>query len=143
MGSKGTHHESYSPQERVTGGSDRSFGFVFAALFLLIGLWSVWNSQVIFWWSFILSGIFEVLALFYPRALSPLNQLWTLFGAMLHKVMTPLILAVMFFLVFAPMGLFLRMVGKRLLSEPDPEATSYWIERDPPGPDPTTMPQQF
>ena len=119
------------------------FGLVFAGVFLLVGGWSTWKSMPIYWWPLALSGVFALVSLVAPGLLGPLNRVWTLFGALLHVVMSPVILALLYFLVFVPMGLFLRMIGKRPLSEPDTAATSYWIERDPPGPDPSTMSQQF
>lgn len=158
MTSGETHHENRGRQEDVTGGSDRSFGLVFAVVFLLLGLvsaYSAWKGENVltllpdwlvlglFWWAMGLSFLFGLLALIAPGVLNPLNHLWTLFGALLHAIMSPVILAVLFYLVFMPIGLALRLVGKELLSAPDKSAASYWIQREPPGPDPSTMPQQF
>ena len=143
MSSPGTHHEAHDRSDRVVGSSDRGFGLVFTAVFLLLGGWSLWKAEAPWWWSFGVAGVFAVLAMVAPGLLGPLNRLWTLFGALLHRITNPIILGLLFFLVFAPMGLALRLVGKKLLSETDPAASSYWICREPPGPDPSTMPQQF
>jgi hypothetical protein len=76
--------------------------------------------------------------------LSPLNRLWLRFGLLLHKIVSPLVLGIMFFLVITPIGLLMRAVGKDLLRlKFDKRSSSYWIERLPPGPPPESLKDQF
>jgi hypothetical protein len=91
-----------------------------------------------------LSGIFLLAALVAPAVLAPLNRVWTALGALLHKITNPIILGVFFYLVFTPFGSLLRLFGKdflRLKWVPDTE--SYWIVRQPPGPPPESIANQF
>lgn len=79
-----------------------------------------------------------------PRALRPLNRAWTRLGALLGRVVTPVVLFLLFVLAFVPMGILLRIRGFRPLRlELEPEEDTYWLEREPPGPDPQTMVRQF
>ena len=96
------------------------------------------------WWSLAIAGVFLVLSLFYPQLLAPLNRLWTRFGLLLHNIVNPIVLGLLFFVVVTPIGLLMRLFGKRPLNiDFDRETTSYWIDREPPGPAPETMKQQF
>jgi hypothetical protein len=95
-------------------------------------------------WALGTAAAFLIPALLFPSVLHPLNRLWTRFGLLLHKFTNPIILGILFYLVFTPFGLVFRMVGKDLLRRRrDPNARSYWIERQPPGPAPETMANQF
>ncbi|MBF0311333.1 MAG: hypothetical protein HQL56_17595 [Magnetococcales bacterium] len=124
----------------MQGGSDRSFGLVFAAVFVLVGLFPLWHGMDPRWWALAGSGLFLGAALAFPRQLAPLNRLWTRFGALLHRLTTPLILGVIFFLVVTPIGLIMRLFGKNPLAlQVDRTATSYWILRKPPVADVKSM----
>lgn len=117
---------------------------VFAVVFALFGLWPLVADEAVRWWALGLSAAFLGLALARPAVLQPLNRLWTKFGLLLHRLTNPVIMAVLFFLTIVPLGLIMRVLGKdSLFLIPDPQAKSYWIEREPPGPDPETMPNQF
>ena len=95
-------------------------------------------------WAIGIAAAFAVVALARPGVLAPLNRLWTRFGLLLHKVVSPLIMGMLFYLTVTPIGLLMRAMGKDPLRlRPDPDAASYWIERDPPGPPPETMKNQF
>ena len=104
-----------------------------------MGLWSVWKQETPWWWAFGVAGAFLATALMWPQRLGPLNRIWMSFGHLLHRVISPVILAVLYFGVFTPMGLFMRAVGKRPLQPRGKEATSYWVFREPPGPAPETL----
>lgn len=137
-------HEDFSREHEVKTSSDRSFGLVFAAVFLIIGLWPLVGGGALRPWSLGVAAVFGVLALLAPRLLAPLNRLWAKLGLLLHHVVNPLIMGLIFFVTVTPVGLIMRLLGKdplRLRFEP--EAKSYWIERKPPGPEPATMRQQF
>ena len=137
-------HEDFARDDKVEGSSDRSFGFVFAAVFTLIGLWPLMGGGQVRIWALGIAAAFAVVVLARPGLLAPLNRLWTRFGLLLHKVVSPLIMGMLFYLTVTPIGLLMRAFGKDPLRlRPDPDAASYWIERDPPGPAPETMKNQF
>lgn len=96
-------------------------------------------------WLFVaISVVFLFFALAFPKALAPLNWVWTRFGLLLHKLVSPLILGLLFFVVFTPVGVIMRLFGAdplRLRS--DAKAQSYWIDRAPPGPAPDSLKDQF
>ena len=137
-------HEDISRTETVTLGSDRSFGFVFTAFCGLVGGVQLWHGSHASWAWLLAALVFAAFALLYARALRPLNVLWFKFGLLLHKVMSPLILGIMFFVVFTPIGWWMRLIGKRPLNLAyDEKAESYWIHRRPPGPPPGSFDKQF
>ena len=95
-------------------GSNRSFGLVFSIVFLIIAIYPLINSEGLRVWSLIIAIIFLVLGLINSKILTPLNKLWFKFGILLGKIVSPVIMAVIFFLVVTPIGLFMRMIGKDL-----------------------------
>lgn len=137
-------HEDLSRNQEVEGSSDRSFGLVFTAVFLIVGFWPLLSGNAIRLWALAVSAVFLALALLRPTLLHPLNRAWMRFGMLLHRVVSPVIMAVMFYLVFTPVGVVMRLLGKDPLRlRMEREAETYWISRTPPGPDPRTMPKQF
>lgn len=137
-------HEKFGHGDEIKGGSDRSFGIVFAVVFAIIGLWPVMNGGAPRWWGLAIAAVFLMLALAAPTTLAPLNRLWFKFGLLLAKVVNPVVMGILFFLMFVPAGLVMRLLGKDPLRRRfDPEQKSYWIERHPPGPPPDTMKNQF
>jgi small neutral amino acid transporter SnatA (MarC family) len=141
---KDTIHERYSRDETVIGGSARSFGIVMAFAFAVMSLLNWWHSGHSWRWTGGIAVLFIAVAVLYPAALDPLNRLWLKFGLLLHKVVNPIVIALVFFGTVLPTGLIMRVLGKdplRLNWQPD--ATSYWIERRPPGPAPESMKDQF
>ncbi|MEO5335298.1 MAG: hypothetical protein H7841_00180 [Magnetospirillum sp. WYHS-4] len=144
MTQKATFHESLDRKDEAKMGSERSFGFVFTAIFAIIGLWPLMVGEPARLLALGAAFFFLALALAVPAALKPLNRAWFRFGMLLHKVMTPLIMGLMFFGAFLPTGLIMRALGKDLLHlKFDPKADSYWIERYPPGPAPESLRNQF
>ena len=111
-------------------GSNRSFGVVFFVVFLLIALYPVINNGEIRIWSLISSIIFLILGLLNSKLLNPLNKLWFKFGIVLGKIISPLIMGIIFFLVVTPIGLIMRILGKDLLNLKFNTQKSYWIERE-------------
>lgn len=137
-------HESLQRDEPVTTPSERSFGLVFAALFLLIACYPLLYGRGPWLWSLALAAAFALAAWAAPRLLAPLNFAWTRLGLLLHKTVSPLVLGFMFFGVVTPIGVLMRVLGKDPLHlRFDPDAESYWIERIPPGPDPDSLRDQF
>ena len=120
--------------------SNRSFGIVFFIVFLLIALYPLTYSQDIRNWSVIISIIFLVLGLFNSKILTPLNRLWFKFGIFLGKIISPIIMGIIFFLVVTPIGLLMRLLGKDLINLKYNNNKSYWIEKK--GPE-SKMKNQF
>ena len=108
-------------------GSNRSFGIVFFVAFLLIALYPLTYSEGIIVWSVIISFIFLVLGLLNSKILTPLNKLWFKFGIFLSKIISPLIMGIIFFLVVTPIGLIMRIFGKDVLNLKYNKNQSYWI----------------
>jgi hypothetical protein len=141
---RGGFHEDFSRQEKVESSSDRTFGLVFAALFAAIGAVAVWKGNPHWIWRIGLAVVMLVIALRWPALLKPVNRLWTMLGLVLFRIISPITLGVIYYVVMTPMSLFLRWRDNDILkAKYDPLAKSYWIERDPPGPAPETMKNQF
>ena len=109
--------------------SNRSFGVVFFIVFLLIALYPVINKEEIRVWSLIVSLIFLVLGLLNSKILDPLNQIWFKFGVFLGRIISPLIMAIIFFFVVTPIGLIMRTLGKDILNLRYNTKKTYWIEK--------------
>lgn len=137
-------HESFQRDEQVKGSSNRMFGLVFFVVFALITLWPVLFGNPLRWWTAPISLGFLVVSFAAPQILTPLNKAWTWLGLQMHRVVNPLIMGMLFYVAITPMGLLLRLFGKDLLRlKRDPQAASYWIERNPPGPSADSMRRQF
>ena len=109
--------------------SNRSFGIVFFIVFLIIALYPLTYSEEIRIWSVIISLIFLALGLFNSKILTPLNKLWFKFGIFLGKIISPIIMGIIFFLVVTPIGLLMRLLGKDLINLKYNNNKSYWIEK--------------
>jgi hypothetical protein len=139
-----TAHESFSRPDAVRRSSNRTFGLVFAAFFFLLAILPLIRGHASRWWALPSSAVFLIAAILAPKVLSPLNQAWTALGIALHKITSPIILGILFYFVFAPFGWLLRRMGKDFLRlRPAPASDSYWILRQPPGPEPASMSKQF
>ena len=112
--------------------SNRSFGIVFFVVFLLIALYPIIIGHNLRLWSLAISLIFLFLGLANSKILTPFNKLWFKFGILLGKLISPLIMGVIFFLVVTPIGLIMRIFGKDLLNLKYNKDKSYWIEKDGP-----------
>jgi hypothetical protein len=136
--------DSQSHARAVEMGSDRSFGLVFAAFFALVCLWPLKSGAEPRLWAGAVAAAFLVVALVRPALLKPLNKLWFGVGMVLHHVVTPVVMGLLFFVTVTPIALVMRATGKDPLHlKRDPAAASYWIHRQPPGPAPDSMRQQF
>jgi hypothetical protein len=139
-----TTHERLVAQHAVQRGSDRAFGLVFAGVFTVVGILPALRGGPFRGWALAVAAIFLAAAVARPVLLAPLNRAWTWVGLALHRVMSPLVMGAIFYTTVTPIGLLLRAAGKDLLRlKPDPDASTYWIERQPPGPAPQSMRQQF
>tara|TARA_Y100001935_G_scaffold199120_1_gene167344 strand:- start:207 stop:590 length:384 start_codon:yes stop_codon:yes gene_type:complete len=112
--------------------SNRSFGIVFFVVFFLIAFYPLINGENIRIWSAVISLIFLVLGLLNSKFLTPLNKLWFKFGIFLGKIISPVVLGIIFFLVVTPIGLLMRLLGKDLLNLRYNKNKSYWIEKSGP-----------
>ncbi len=137
-------HESYSRHDDTAMGSERSFGLVMAVALGVVASVNWWHVGRIWPWVGGAAVLFLLAALTYPRLLRPLNIIWFKFGLLLHHIVNPIIMSLLFFLTIWPIGLILRITGKEFLRlRREPESDSYWIVRDPPGPSPESMRDQF
>ncbi|MEK9754766.1 MAG: SxtJ family membrane protein [Rhodospirillaceae bacterium] len=144
MADQGATHEVFADQDDVKVGSERAFGLVFAVFFGLIGLLPLWSGGDYRLWALIVAAAFLAAALAVPKVLKPLNILWFRFGLLLHKIVTPLIMGMLFFVTVTPIALFFRLAGKDPLNRRfDPGKTSYWTLREPGDPAPESMRRQF
>ena len=139
-----TTHEAFERDETIAVGSDRSFGLVMAGAFAVVTALNAWHAGRVWPWTAALVVIFLIAALLRPSVLNPLNRLWLKFGLLLHRVVNPVIMALLFYGTVWPTGLVARAMGKDLLRlKREPDAASYWIVRAPPGPTPESMKDQF
>ena len=122
-------------------GSNRNFGLVFFFVFLIVSLWPLINEGSPRYWSIVIAVIFLILGLLNSKLLTPLNMLWFKFGLFLGSIISPIIMGIIFFLVIAPTGLVMKLMGKDLLDKKyDNKKKSYWINRTKTK---NTMKQQF
>ena len=115
--------------DNIKTSSNRSFGIVFFIVFLLVSIYPLINDQEIRIWSLIISLIFLFLGLLNSQILTPLNQIWFKFGIFLGKIVSPLVMGIIFFLVVTPTGIIMRILKKDLLNLKYSEDKSYWIKK--------------
>src|SRR5262249_2720255 len=137
-------HELQQRAEVTKTSSHRSFGLVFAAFSALLGAlglmhgtgrWPVW---------FGLAVVLLILSLAAPKMLAPFNWAWTKLGLLLHAIVSPMVLAILFYVCIAPIGFLMRLSGRDPLSRHyDADVESYWIARNPTGPQRETFRNQF
>ena len=112
--------------------SEKSFGIVFSIVFLLISLYPILEYKQLQVWALIVSIVFFIISFLAPKILEPLNNIWFRFGIMLGSVISPIIMAVVFFIVILPIGLMMRIFRKDLLNRKiNKQVNSYWIDRKP------------
>lgn len=138
------HHELGRGFSEEKSSSNRSFGMVFAGVFLLLALRGYWREYPTWPIYSVIALGFGLVALARPTLLAPLNRLWTKLGLFLGKIVSPIVLGGLFYLVIAPAAIIFRSMGWDLLNlRRDPKAASYWLIRDPPGPTPESINDQF
>jgi hypothetical protein len=128
--------------EAAVGPSDRSFGLTFGAIFVVVGLLPLWRAAPPRWWALAVSAALWAIALVWPRALAPANRVWFRIGLLMHRVVNPMVMAVVFYVAVTPFGLLSRLfrAGPARRLRPDRGVSSYWIARSGP---PSRMDQQF
>ena len=115
------HHESLTSEEIVKPPSEKSFGITFAVVFGLIAAWLYWRKHVPIW-SLLSAGaalFFLASGFLKPDLLRPINLIWLKFGLLLHKIVNPIVMGILFFVVFTPMGIH---HASRRKGSPQPQA---------------------
>jgi hypothetical protein len=124
--------------------SNRSFGWTFTAFFAFVGAYSLWRGGMAYSWAFGLAAVTALVTITRPEWLGPLNRVWMKFGDLLHRVVSPVVLGVIFYGVFTPIGFVMRMAGRDTMKRKfKPAAPTYWIGRNPPGPAADSFRDQF
>ena len=109
--------------------SNRSFGIVFFIVFILIAFYPLINQGEIRIWSVFISLLFLILGIINSKILTPLNKVWFKFGIFLGKIISPIVMGLIFFLVVTPIALLMRMLNKDLLNLKFSKNNSYWVEK--------------
>jgi predicted membrane metal-binding protein len=122
--------------------TNKNFGLVFFVVFFLIFIEPIIRNDELRYWSLIVSIIFLILGLINSKILSPLNKIWFQFGLLIGKLVSPIIMGLVFFLVVTPTSLLLRLFGKDILKikKKKKSEKSYWLEKSGKT---TTMKNQF
>ncbi len=143
----GNRHEGFEDYHEVKTSTDRAFGLTVGGILLTIAAVRLWlfdagQTSTI---ALAAPGTLLVLCAFIaPKFLAPFNAIWTKFGLLLAMVVNPIIMAIMYFVLFVPIGLGMKVFGRDALRQrPQPDAETFWIKRDPAGPEPKTMTNQF
>ena len=118
--------------DEVKIGSNKSFGIVFFIVFFIIAIFPLLSNNEIRLWSLIISIIFLILGLLNSKLLTPLNKIWFKFGILLGKIISPLVMGLIFFFVVTPIGILMRILKKDLLNLKFNKKTTYWIEKNDP-----------
>lgn len=137
-------HEDLKRDREVEGSSDRSFGLLFAIVFVVIGSRPLLHGAAPRWWALAIAAVFGLIALVQPALLALPNRLWLKLGLMLGDVVGPIAVGILFYFVVTPLGFAMRLTGRDpLRTTLDPQAGSYWVPRKPPGPAPDSLTNQF
>jgi hypothetical protein len=129
---------------RTDAPSNRSFGWRFTVFFALVGLYSLWREGTAYSWMLGLAGLTAAVTMVRPQWLAPLNRAWMRFGELLERVVSPLVLGIIFYGVFRPVGSVMRVARRDAMERRfEPGVQTYWAERDPPGPADDDFPEQF
>jgi hypothetical protein len=124
--------------------SNRSFGTLFVVVFGLLGAYSWWRGGAVYPWAFGLSVLTLAVTLAKPDWLAPANRAWMKLAELLNRVVSPIVLGLIFYGMFTPTAWVMRLAGRDALNRRfEPAARTYWVQRDPPGPDPAGLPNQF
>ncbi len=112
--------------------TNKNFGIVFFIVFLLISIYPLINDEHIRIWSLFISIIFLVLGLLNSRLLNPLNNIWFRFGLLLGRIISPIIMGIIFFFVVTPIAILMKLLNKDLLNLKFNKNKTYWIEKSGP-----------
>jgi len=110
-------------------GSNKSFGIVFFIVFLIISLYPMLKGQDLRLWFLIISFIFLILGMINSSILTPLNKIWFKFGILLGNIISPIVMAIIFFGVVLPTGIVMKILRKDLIGLKKNNKNTYWIEK--------------
>ena len=110
-------------------GNNRGFGILFFVVFFIISIWPILNDGNLRIWSMIIALIFLILGLLNSKILNPFRKIWIKFGELLGKIISPIVLFIIFFLLVTPIGLLMKILGKDLLSIKYSKNKTYWTNR--------------
>jgi hypothetical protein len=128
-------------KERIRSGSDRNFGITFSIFFLIIALLPLIKNLPIRVGPIYLSILFALISVLKPKLFKYLNIFWYRLGNLLNVVISPIILAILFYLIITPMGIFLKLVKKDILNlKLSSQKETYWIKSSRPQ---TNLTEQF
>jgi hypothetical protein len=125
--------------------SNRNFGFLFAVVFALLSAYAAYQGADAFRvYGWLIAGVaVSLVAVAAPGLLTPLNKAWMKLGELMGKVVSPLVLGVIFFVLITPIALITRLFGRDELRLKRANTNSYWIDRAPPGPAGGSFKNQF
>lgn len=110
--------------------SNKNFGIVFFIVFLLVAFYPLTFNGEIKIWSLLISLIFLLLGIMNSKILTPLNKTWYKFGIILGKIVSPIIMGILFFLVVTPIGLIMRVFKKDILNLKYNNDKTYWVKKN-------------
>jgi hypothetical protein len=120
---------------RPTLPSNRSFGWTFTGIFVIAGVYGLWKGAATLPWLLPLAAVTALVTLTRDAWLTPINRAWMKLGELMGRVVSPVVLGVIFFAIFTPVGFVMRLCGRdSMYRKFDAAAPSYWVKRDPPGP---------
>jgi Saxitoxin biosynthesis operon protein SxtJ len=138
-----TSHDPLRVHRKVRRSSERKFGLIIAIAFAVLALSPLLHGAAVRWWALGVAVVSASAALIYPTLLGSLNRLWFALGNLMHAVVTPIVMGFLYFGAVVPVALLMRLSGKDPLRLKRTREASYWIPRDPPGPQAGTMSKQF
>ena len=117
-------------EKKIKISSNRSFGIIFSIFFFLISVYPFFKNGSIYYWSLIISLIFLILGLLNSKILSPLNFIWFKFGILLGKIISPIVMGIIFFLIVTPISVLLKIFGKDVLKLKYHNKKTYWVDKN-------------
>jgi hypothetical protein len=131
----------FSPSKLPT---NRNFGWFFAAIFSAVTAYAYWRGwSTVSLVTLIAAILFAVATVLSPQLLAPLNRLWYGFGMLLGKIVNPIVLGLIFFVLITPVSLVTRLFGRDELKMKKRNVESYWTDRSPPGPPSDSFKNQY
>ena len=110
--------------------SNKSFGILFFVVFFLYGIWPILSSNEIRIWSLSMGIIFLILGLLNSKLLTPFHNLWLKFGTLLGRIVSPIVMFLVYFVFITPLAVIIRLFRKDLLRKKFNKSPSYWIKRE-------------
>ena len=108
---------------------NKSFGILFFIVFFIIAIWPILNAETIRIWAAVMSGVFLILGSINSKILTPLKKGWIKLGEILGRVVAPIVMGFIYFIIITPIGILMRLIGKDLLNTKFNKDKSYWIKR--------------